>query len=122
MKNTKVINIDGYDFVLSERVSYDVRELEDYVSKHQKKLSRRTDTALLCIKIIDAMKTTYKAIKLYQLKTKFIYFRAMRIKWLMKKLSDTELVEYCELIDELEDYEKKKTLRQAQHQPDRSAA
>ena len=114
MKDVIEKNIADFTITLSERVTWDVRELEDYAKRHRKQLTNRTQIGLLCIKIIDAIKPAYKKIKFYRLKKKYNYRKRMSVRWLMKHLSDTEIYELDEAIDELEDYEKKK-LRQLRH-------
>lgn len=111
MKNSKQVNIAGYNLTLTERTAYEQRDLEEYAVKHAGVLTNLTHTKLLCVKIINSLGWEYKKISWLNFRKKLVYKKAMNVKWLMKNLSSTEIYELDEIIDNLEDYEKKKAQR-----------
>jgi|GEM_PF-1560306 len=108
MRNQCDASIGKSKFILSERNAFDVRELEDYVLRLNGKSTMRINTGIACLRISDSLKYAYKEISIIHIIKKLNYLRAMKIKWLMKNLSQSEIIQLNEKIDELEGVEKKK--------------
>jgi hypothetical protein len=110
MRKNIQVNIAGYKATLYERTSFDVRELEDFTIKHREKIDNKFGLLIACAKIADALAPAKLSdIKFYQVIKRFRLRKMRNTTWLMKHLSDNEIVDLVEKINTLEEAEKKKT-------------
>jgi hypothetical protein len=98
----KEINLFGRSVLLAQRDSYDIMMMTNFAMKNRGKLTPEVFLYETAKVVETGMKYSYKILPWYRVIKKLLLKRILRVNYLLKNLSQEELVELSTQIYQLE--------------------
>lgn len=98
MRKSRQILLCGETVYLYERPAKEVFGLDGVIKAHRDDTSSAYNLAVSCQTIAESLRHNISALRWFQLLKRFKYWRMFRIEYLFRKLSVSEIEEFCRII------------------------
>lgn len=101
-RKSEPIVLFGMDLLLTERDAIDIIKLQEFSKKYNNNFNIGITMFESATVLADALKINFKLTKWYEIKRKYKLWKCINPKYILKKLSNTEIRKLTEKVFELE--------------------